>query len=307
MKNNRKIQALITGGAGFIGSHLAEELIKKNYSVTILDNLSKGKIFNIRNIKKKLKFIKCNINKIPITIKNKKFDFIFHLAALTSVKESESNPKKYFLNNYQFSKIFFNSLDLSKTDRVIYAASSSCYGNTKNIVITEKYKINPISPYAKSKNETEKFLKKFLKEKKVNFISLRLFNVYGPKSSNDLYSGVISKFIKSFLNQKKIKIYSDGSQTRSFIYISDVIKAFTAVLKKNIINETFNVGSKKSVSINSLASLFKNKKIYAPGPKGDIKYSRSGISKIYSYTKWKPKVNLRKGLRLTIKFKKKYD
>ena len=295
---------LITGGAGFIGSHLADALIKKKYNVVIVDNFSKGKISNLKNIKKKIKLIKCNIGQNSRILKKIKFNLVFHLAALTSVKESEIKPKKYFLNNYVYSKKLFKTLNLIHTEKVIYAASSSCYGNTGNKIINENHKIRPISAYARSKLKTEIFLKKYLKRKKIGFISLRLFNVYGPRSSNDMYSGVINKFIKNYLNKRKLEIYSDGKQTRSFIYISDVIRAFVILAENKIKNQIFNVGSLESFSINYLAKFFKIDKTYLPSTKGDIKFSRSGISKIYKYIKWKPKISLKKGLKLTMKSKK---
>ena len=265
--------ALITGGAGFIGSHLAETLVKKGYKVTIIDNLSFGKLFNLKKIKKKITFIKYDISKNKNDLfLYKDYEYIFHLAALTSVEESFSNPKKYNLVNFNATKVFFKKINLNNTKKIIYAASASCYGKTGNISISEKHKIMPISPYAKSKYKCEKFLKKFSRKKKIDFISLRLFNVYGPKSSTNVYSGVINKFIDSFLKKKTLKIFSDGKQTRSFIYISDVIRAFVLSAESKIKNEVLNVGNSKSISINSLASYFKVPQKYFKRKKGDIEF-----------------------------------
>ena len=301
--------ALITGGAGFIGSHLAEYLIEKKYNVTVIDNLSKGKLSNLSKIKNKITFIKYDItkkNKNNIVFKND-YEYIFHLAALTSVEESFKKPKKYILTNLKATKLFFKKINLNKTKKIIYAASASCYGKTKKNSILETHKIMPISPYAKSKYKGEKFLKHYSKKKKIEFISLRLFNVYGPRSGNNSYSGVINNFITNFLNKKFLNIYSDGEQTRSFVYISDVVRAFALSAKSKIKNEAFNVGYPKSTSINLLASFFKIKKKYYKRKKGDIKFSTSNINKIYKSINWKPMITLKTGLKQTLKYQKKYS
>ncbi len=300
--------ALITGGAGFIGSHLAEFLIKKKYKVTIIDNLSKGKISNLKKIRNKIVFIKYDISKNKKNIFLKKdYDFIFHLAALTSVQESFLKPNKYKNINFHSTKSFFKKINLNKTKKIIYAASASCYGNTSKKLVTEKNKIMPLSPYAKSKYNSEKFLKDFLKKRKIDFVSLRLFNVYGPKSQINSYTGVIDNFIMSYFKKKNLKIYSDGNQTRSFVYISDVVRAFVKICESEVKNSVFNIGSSKSTTINSLANYFNLERTYLPKKKGDIRFSKSKITKIFKYIGWKPKVNLKKGLKLTIAYKRKYD
>ena len=300
--------ALITGGAGFIGSHLAELLIKKKYKVTIIDNLSKGKVSNLKRIRKDIIFIKYDISKNKRNILLKKnYDFIFHLAALTNVQESFLKPKKYKNINFLATKSFFKKINLNKTKKIIYAASASCYGNTSNKLISEKNKIMPISPYAKSKYSSENFLKVYSKKRKIDFVSLRLFNVYGPKSQTNSYAGVIDNFIKSYFKKENLKIYSDGKQTRSFVYVLDVARAFVNVCESEVKNEVFNIGSSKSITINSLANYFNLGKTFFPKKKGDIRFSQSKITKIFQYIGWKPKINLKKGLKLTIAYKKKYD
>ena len=167
-------------------------------------------------------------------------DYIFHLAALTNVRESLIDPEKYFTNNVENTLSLINQINSKKLKKIIYTASSSCYGDFKSKA-NEKTRINLLSPYAETKWISEQIFFYFSKFKKFDFISLRLFNVYGPKSSNSNYSGVITKFANLQKKGQPLTIFGDGNQTRSFIHVNDVVEAIIKATKSNLKKDVFNV------------------------------------------------------------------
>lgn len=295
---NKKI-CLVTGGAGFIGSNLVEKLVKKNFKVFVVDNLSSGNFKNLNNIKNKINFIKSDINNFKGI---KKIDYIFHLAASVSVQESLKNKKKYFNNNIFKSISFFNNIRKIPLKKFIYIASASCYANNQNN-IDEESAIKPLSPYAESKWITEQLLLKLSKTYGVPFLSFRLFNVHGKNFNFKYnYTGVIGKFISKLLKKKNLIIYGNGNQTRSFIHVDDVCRALIVGAKSRINYEIFNLGSKNYVSINKLAKYFSNNIIYKSKKKDDIKHSKSKIAKIEKKLKFLPKIKLKNGIKKLIDF-----
>lgn len=288
--SNKKI-CLISGGAGFIGSNLTKELVKKKYKVFVVDNLETGNIKNLKKVLKKIVFIKSNINNLNKKIK--KIDFVFHLAASVSAQESLKNKKKYFINNVENSIKFFNLIKKFKIEKFIYAASASCYGNNNDIV-DETSNIECLSPYAESKWRAEQILFNLSRLEKIPFLSLRLFNVYGPNFNlRSEYAGVIGKFIYNSIHNKKLIIYGNGRQTRSFVHVDDVSRAFLLAAKSRIKNEIFNVGTSSSISIDKLSNFFKNEKIYKLKKKGDIMHSKTSIRKIKKLLKFNPRTQLK--------------
>jgi len=297
------MKALVTGGAGFIGSHLVDELVLKKYEVIVLDNLSTGNIKNLQKVKNKIKFVKCDL------LKNKnlsKFinnvDYVFHLAGLSKVNESIKNPQKYYKANVISTLNILNSIQGNNLKKFVYSASASCYGNSKEMPTSEKAKIQTLSPYALTKWMSEKMIMEHAKIYKFPAISLRFFNVYGPRAKvSNAYSSVISIFLKQKLTNKSLTVVGDGLQSRSFIYVSDVVNAMIKAAKSKIINEIFNVGSKKSVQINKIVEVLNGKKNYISKRPGEPRHSHSDITKIERLLNWKPKISINEGIKILLK------
>ena len=197
MKNKKRV-AIVTGGAGFIGSHLVDELVSKKYKVIVLDNLSTGSLKNLKLVRNKIKFIKCDLLKKKNLAKLfNNVDYVFHLASLCNAVESIKYPHKYYKTNVVGTLNILNSVRNLKLKKFIYSASASCYGNANEIPTSEKAKIQTLSPYAFTKWKSEKMIMKHAKIYKLPAISLRFFNVYGPRSNaSSLYSAVISVFLR---------------------------------------------------------------------------------------------------------------
>jgi nucleoside-diphosphate-sugar epimerase len=292
---------LVTGGAGFIGSHLVDSLIKKGYKVIIIDNLSLG---SKENINKKAKFYKIDIcsNKIYDIFKKEKPDVVFHLAAIPRVPVSIQNPVLTTkVNILGTVNIFKTSVDF-KVKRIIFASSSSVYGNQKKLPLKEDMIPNPISPYALQKYTGEQFAKIFTNLYKVPIVSLRYFSVYGPRMDfNYEYSLLIGKFLKQKTEEKPLTIYGNGNQTRDFCYVDDVVEASILTMNNKKIKggEVINIGSGKSYSINYLAKLIGGKIKYLPSRPGDVLHTKADITLAKKLLNWSPKVSLEEGLEKT--------
>tara|TARA_Y100000588_G_C14275128_1_gene934043 strand:+ start:1297 stop:2220 length:924 start_codon:yes stop_codon:yes gene_type:complete len=252
------VKILITGGAGFIGSSLCDQLIKRSYFVYILDNLSTGKKTNIPN-HKNVKFINVDVNnkvKLISKTKNLKIDYIFHFAACVGVLRTLNNPL-VVLNDINGFKNIFSLSKSKKIKRIFFSSSSEVYGEGKGYAQNEeKTPLNSRLTYAVVKNIGESFCKAYLKEYKINYTIFRFFNTYGPKQSSDF---VISKFLKQAKSNKKITIYGNGRQSRTFCYIDDTTKAIVNCLTKRLyINNTVNIGNNKVVNMYKLANIIKD-------------------------------------------------
>ena len=299
------MKVLVTGGAGFIGSHLVEELVRLKFKVVVIDNLSTGNIKNLKSVKKKIKFINYDISKILLDKSLGNFDFVFHLAGLSKVVESFKKPKIYYKTNVLGTVNILNLIKNTKIKKFIYAASASCYGKPKNIPTSEKDQIKTLSPYAQTKFKAEQIIMKKTFKEKFPAISLRLFNVYGPRSTaKSSYSSVISVFYKKKLRNEPFTVVGDGLQTRDFIHVSDVVRAMIKAAQSKVYNQVFNVGTQKTVNINKIAKLFRGKKKYIPERKGEIEHSLANINKIKKVLKWKPKISINKGINLLLKKQK---
>ena len=266
------MNCLVTGGGGFIGSHLVEKLLKMGHKVTVIDNFSVGRFDNLKLVKNKIKILKKDITDIKKINKHfKKIDYVFHLAALADIVPSIENPHLYFLTNVTGT---FNVLKCSRDNKVkrfIYLASSSSYGVPKKYPTSEKSEIKPEYPYALTKRLGEELVVHFSKVYKLNTTSLRLFNVYGPKArTSGTYGAVFGVFLAQKLAHKPFTIVGDGRQTRDFTYVTDIVDAIIKVLKlKNISGEIFNVGSGKTISVNRVAKLLEGKRIKIPKRPGE--------------------------------------
>ena len=294
------MKIIITGGAGFIGSHLVELLIKKNYKITVIDNLSTGRYENLKKFKKKIKFVNCDLSK-----KNKKWtsifkkcDAVFHLAALADIVPSIQFPEKYFHANVTSTLNILECCREYKVKKIIYAASSSCYGIPKKYPTPENYFIDPQYFYAVSKKLGEDLIMHWSKVYKIKAISLRLFNVYGTRSrTSGTYGAMFGVFLAQKLSNKPLTIVGNGHQKRDFVYVTDVVEAFYLAFTSNYSAEVFNVGSGKTAKINDVAKLISSKKIHIPKRPGEPDITHADISKIKKYLKWSSKTSIQQGVK----------
>ena len=301
MKGSRTV---VTGGAGFIGSNLVDHLVRIGHKVIVLDNFVSGKKANLAHHKKKdVKIIRADISKGKNLDKYfKRVDYVFHLAGLAEIIPSIKNPKKYFNTNVLGTLKVVEAAKRAGVKKLIYAASSSCYGSPKNFPTSEKEKIDIKHPYGLTKFLGEQLVLKYATNFNMPNISFRFFNVYGPRlNMSGQYSAVFGNFLKQKRNNKPLTIVGDGKQTRDFIHVEDLTNALIKVAKSKLVNKTYNLGSGKEVSINKIASLFGGKKIFIPKRPREPKRSLANISKIKKDINWKPKISIQEGIKRLLK------
>ena len=319
---------LLTGGAGYIGSHVANYLLDRGLKVTIIDNLSTG---HKKLIPKKVKFYNCDIantKKVAEIIKKNSFDVVMHFAGVIRVDESIKNPKKYNFINYEKGKIFLNTCFENNLNKVIFSSTASVYGNSTNKKVSENSKLKPINPYAKSKLKIENFLIKNSKLKKFKYIILRYFNVAG--ADKKLRTGLISKSSTNLIKvicevaigkRKKFKINGnnydtkDGTPIRDFIHVTDLAeihylctKYLIAKNKSNIFNCGYGVGYSVKEVLSNINNLIANKIpiIYGKRRLNDIASSISNTNKFNTCFKWSAKNNsLKNILKSSLQWEKK--
>ena len=290
----------VTGGAGFIGSHIVKHLVSEGHSTIVIDNQFRGRMKNLEGVQDKINFIKMDILDDENLRKNlKNVDGIFHQAALTSVPESYEKEEEYKLVNVIGTENIFKiakDFDI----KVVYASSSSVYGNTDQLPIKESAQRKPINPYGMTKLEDELLAEKFT-QLGTKIIGLRYFNVFGKGQTLD-YAGVITKFLENILNDKPPEIFGDGLQSRDFIFVKDVAKANLAAMLSPVDSGFFNIGTGKVVTIKELANLMikisrKNlEPIFGELPKGDVKSSQADITLSKNLLSWEPETSLEEGL-----------
>ncbi len=295
---------LITGGAGFIGSHLTDLLLAEGHHVTVLDSLCNGRTSNLKNALgyPHFRFIKADIRR-PSELKGTfaQIDWVFHFAGLPGVIPSIERPREYFETNVDGT---YNVLDASHragVKRFIYAASSSCYGMMGHHPISEMAPINPQSPYALTKYLGEQLVLHLAKMYGLPALSLRMFNVFGPRlRTTGSNLAVFGAFLAQKLRSEPFTIVGDGNQTRDFIYVTDVAEAFYAAAKSNLSNDVMNVGSASCYSINQLVELLGGPVIYIPKRAGEIDHSFANVEKIQKQLSWKAKISFEKGVNLLL-------
>lgn len=296
---------IVTGGAGFIGSYITRLLAKLGHSVDIIDNLHVGKKKNLETILDKINLHQIDIrNKQKVTEILKGCDGIFHEAALTSVPESFKIPQEYFDVNV---KGIENICEIAKNEnlRIVFASSSSIYGEINEIPIKENFEKKPINPYGKTKLECENLAQRYA-DNGLEIVGLRYFNVYG-KGQTGTYAGVITKFLEKIDSHEPFRINGDGNQTRDFIHVEDVAQANIAAMESRVKNGFFNVGTGISTSINDLAKIMmkisghKKDPIHVDPLDGDIKRSQSDTSLTRKYLDWSYRIKLDEGLSKLIK------
>jgi len=301
------MKVVITGGAGFIGSHLVDYLlqVKKIKKISIIDNLKDG---SKKNLKKALNSKKVTLNKADIRnfrkIENyfKGSDVVIHLAGMSDIVPSIENPIEYIETNFNGTLNILEAMKKHGVNKIVYSASSTCYGIPKKTPTNENEKISTKYPYAFSKYAGEQLIDHYSKVYKLNYISLRLFNVYGTRSrTNSAYGAALGVFLKQKLANKPFTVVGNGKQKRDFIYISDVCEVFKKAIFSKIKNEIFNVGYGNPESVNKLIKLIGGKKIYIPKRPGEPFITHANINKIKTKLNWKPKIKLEDGVDKVLK------
>jgi UDP-glucose 4-epimerase len=296
---NKEI-SLVTGGAGFIGSHLVDFLISKNHEVRVLDDLSGGHEKNISHHYKNINFKFENKNICNLKNNEKIFkdvNYIFHLAGRGDIVPSIKSPLEYFqINNTGTIKVLENSRR-STVKKFVYAASSSCYGLAKTPT-REDFPIMPMYPYALSKYLGELLVFHWSKVYKLPVNSIRIFNAYGTRvKTTGVYGAVFGVFLKQKISKKPFTIVGNGEQKRDFLYVSDVAAAFYLAAKSRVVNQIFNLGAGNPQKINYLVKLLGGgKKVYLPKRPGEPECTYANINKIKKLLSWKPKVSFEQGV-----------
>ncbi len=296
------MKILVTGGAGFIGSHLVEKLLEKNYKVIVIDDLSTGRLENLKPFLKKIKFYKKDISKSIVSHLFKNIDIVYHLAALADIVPSINSPKKYFEANVLGTLNILEASLKNNVKKVIYSASSSCYGIPKKYPTPENEKIDLKYPYALTKKQGEDLLLHWGKIYNLNVVSLRLFNVYGTRSrTSGTYGAMFGTFLKQKIKNYPYTVVGDGNQKRDFTYVTDVVDVFIKCIKYKKNCQIFNVGSGQAHSVNKICSLLGGEKQSIPLRPGEPRITFADIKKISRELKWKPKIKIEQGVNLVLK------
>ena len=291
----------VTGGAGFIGSHLVKHLVSLGHDVIVVDNLYRGRLSNLDGVQEKVNFVKLDIlnyDELKKYLQN--VDGIFHQAALTSVPESYEKEDEYKKVNVDGTENIFKIAKEFQI-KVVYASSSSVYGNIEKIPITEDFDRKPINPYGLTKLEDELLAEKYA-QLGTKIIGLRYFNVFGIGQTLD-FAGVITKFLDKINEGKAPIIFGDGSQIRDFIFVKDVARANLTAMESDVEYGFFNIGTGKSISIKDIAYLMikiSGKSLepeYDELPPGDVNISTADISNSINVLNWKPETALEEGLK----------
>ena len=294
------MKTLITGGAGFIGSHLADLLIASGHEVVVIDNLSNGRKSNIEHLLKKKNFIfhKLDITNMddiePIFVN---VDWVFHLAGMADIVPSIESPKEYYDCNVTGT---FNIVEASRkagVKKIVYAASSSSYGIPDNYPTAETADIRPQYPYALTKYMGEELVMHWSQTYNIPSIALRLFNVYGPRSrTTGAYGAVFGVFLSQKIHNKPYTVVGDGTQTRDFTYVTDVAAAFLRAAEETTTSVALNVGSDNHYSVNRLVELLEGEVTYVPKRPGEPDCTYADTTRIHEVLNWKTKVSFEDGV-----------
>tara|TARA_Y100000034_G_C6873755_1_gene399266 strand:- start:583 stop:1536 length:954 start_codon:yes stop_codon:yes gene_type:complete len=302
-------KVLVTGSAGFIGGHLTDDLLKKEYQVIGVDNMRSGLESTMDSHISYRNFIPKYYDIIDENIENIFRDFrpniVFHLAAAPGVVQSVNDP---LISNEINVRGTVNMLNLSQkynVKRFIFSSSSSVYGGTKELPTTESCALDPKSPYALQKKIGEDYCRLFSDLYGLDTVCLRYFNVFGPRQRADsAYAAVISSFCNNVKNNANPTIYGDGEQSRDFCFVENVVSAniLAATCDVEFSGDVFNIGCGSRITVNSICKALSTKEpIYMPERPGDVKHSQADISKAYDVLGYKPLVSYEEGLKLTLK------
>jgi nucleoside-diphosphate-sugar epimerase len=303
-------KVLVTGGAGFIGSHIVDRLLSDGYDVIVLDDLSSGSLDNVAHHigQKEFRLVKGDVRDAKLVREVLKgVDAVFHEAAFVSVTLSVKDP--VVANDVNVAgtlNVLKASADLG-VKRFVFASSAAVYGETSTPLKSEDMASTPLSPYGVSKLAAESYVRSFYRTYGLETVSLRYFNVYGPRQSFDLdcaYGGVISIFLNRILRGMSPIVYGDGEQTRDFVYVKDAVEANMLALRGNdAVGETFNIGTGKRITVNKVAQLLKRmtskenlENVYSDSRLGDVRHGYADISKAMRILNYEPKFSIEQGL-----------
>ena len=302
---------VVTGGAGFIGSNTVDELVKRGHSVVVLDDLSAGKEENLAEIRNKITFIKGTITDIEVVRKAMhEAEYVLHLAARTSVPRSVKDPIESNRINIDGTLNVLVAARDAKVKRIVFAASSSAYGETPTLPKVETMRPMPISPYGVTKFVGELYLQTFGRCYGLENVCLRYFNVFGPRQDpSSPYSGVLAKFCSAFLDETQPVIFGDGGVTRDFTYVENAVQAnLLACEAPNVSGKVFNVGIGGRVSLNQVIELLgkisgtRLEAKHDPPREGDIRDSQADITQARELLGYDPRVDFEEGLRRTFEW-----
>jgi UDP-glucose 4-epimerase len=306
-------KVVVTGGAGFIGSHLLEELTQRDYSLLVIDDFSTGKQENLTSVLKKPNVTIINGSIIDLPLLQKSFkdaDYVFHLAAVASVPRSIDEPQLCHDTNITGTLNVLIAARDNKVKKVINTSSCSVYGDAPGLPKKEDMVKNPVSPYAVSKLAGEYYCQVFRNVYRLPTVSLRFFNIFGPRQDPDSdYANAIPRFIKLKLLGKDINIYGNGKATRDYVYVKDVITAFI-LAAENEVSGIYNIGAGKAVTVNQLAELISRltgnntPPVYMPPRPGDVLHGYADISKAKKAFGYHPRYTLEAGLQEMIRYMK---
>lgn len=300
------MRVLITGGAGFIGSHVVESLHSDGKDLTVLDNLSTGMRENLRGISPEngLRFIEGDIRDAEtVRTSMEDVDQVVHLAAIASVPFSINNPSETYDVNVEGTRTILRASVENKIRRVIYASSCAVYGEPLFLPVNEGHRLSATSPYAESKITAEKDCERF-RRNGLDVVCLRAFNVYGTRQYNNGYGGVMTHFMSRLMKHQPLIIYGDGEQTRDFLYVDDLVQAISRILDRpSMIDGTYNLGCGKATTINRVGRIIQHyfhdgefNPIYAQQRPGDVRRSEADITKAKRDFGFEPLVPLEEGL-----------
>lgn len=294
------MHAVVTGGAGFIGSHLVDLLLKKNLSVTVIDNFSTGRVENLEHVEGQIEIIEADLS-----VESKDWadcvhraDYVFHLASLADIVPSIENPLRYFNSNVTSTANLLAACNAATLKKFVYAASSSCYGLAKNFPTKEDDEIGPEYPYALTKYMGEELVMHWKAVYGLNVVSTRFFNVFGTRSrTSGTYGAVFGVFLAQKLAEKPLTIVGDGTQKRDFTYVTDVCEGLYLAATNKVSGEVFNIGSGQPQSVNYLAELIGGEKVYIPKRPGEPDITHADITKARETLGYVPEISFEDGVK----------
>ena len=296
-------KAIVTGGAGFIGSHMVELLLQSRYEVIVLDDLSNGQLDNVALFKNNpnYRFYQINIAQPFDDSLFKDVDYVFHMAALADIVPSIEEPVKYHEANVTGTVRVLEACRKHNIQKIVYSASNSCYGIPDSYPTLETAPIRPEYPYAFTKYMAEQYLLFWGKIYRIPVISLRYFNVFGPRArTNNTYGAVFKVFLSQKLHGKPLTIVGDGTQTRDFTYVTDVVRANLLAAESNLNGEIINIATGKPQSINYLAQLIGGPTVNIPQRPGEPKSTHADVTKAKQLLKWEAQVPFEQGVKVML-------
>ncbi len=300
------MKAVVTGGCGFIGSHLVEKLLAEKFEVLVLDNCSTGRLQNLSHLSHlpnlKIQVLDLADDTQDLNSFFKEVHYVYHLAALADIVPSIENPSEYYRSNVHATLRVLEAVrKAGQIKKFVYAASSSCYGIPDHYPTPETAEVKPQYPYALTKRMGEELVLHWGKLYNIPALSLRFFNVYGPRSrTSGTYGAVFGVFLAQKLAGKPMTVVGDGTQTRDFTFVTDIVEAIFAASQSELKNEIFNVGSGTHQSVNRLVELLGGDKVHIPKRPGEPDCTFADVSKIKTLLGWSSRFTLVEGVKILL-------